>query len=529
MIKINKITEKIILLLLLIFSISGYSQNGQGVVVTRFPVIESFRSTTKPATIDIPNDKTNSVQFTEKGLLLTPAEKSKFGAVGFSNIAFNSSNGLVVEFEYSMYDGTNAPADGISVFLYDADAQFEIGADGAGLGYSYIDKQLGLNGAYLGVGFDQYGNFKNRTNVVNGINPNKDPIFATDCRNQQITLRGAMSYENDSNGNLVGRRDKGYPVLYSQFVDALGYAPAPIKYAGAVLKDNIEGVGGDIKAYNGLGKLTNPFVLRPEGLSTEIEDENYRKATIALLPHKDGGMSISVEVQHGTEKSTVIDKYHYRTKFDYIDDHNASFSTRDSLIANVPKAFSIGFAASTGLEYQNNLVRDVKISIPYFPETTDVTRYHCTGPFKEKVIENVFEEDVFYNGSLVYIPVGGNTKEFIDYTSFLFEDNNGNILAGPISPDQSTLSYTDINSGTWVYAVDTGKIVFTANDNYAGKAEVYYSAKGFNEIKIKNQDPSITEGPFGQDIYRSRTSKISILAKDCYGGDVNSMLQSVGN
>jgi Ca2+-binding RTX toxin-like protein len=90
-------------------------------------------------------------------------------------------DGLTITFEIFSYNGTGA--DGISFFLLDgAVSPNTAGAFGGSLGYAQkIDSAVGpvpgLEGAFAGIGFDEYGNFSSETDdggviVRNGSNPN---------------------------------------------------------------------------------------------------------------------------------------------------------------------------------------------------------------------------------------------------------------------------------------------------------------------------------------------------------------------
>ncbi|MGL5082425.1 MAG: DUF4347 domain-containing protein [Microcoleaceae cyanobacterium] len=76
-----------------------------------------------------------------------------------------SDAGLKLEFEFFAYGGTgDKRADGISFFLIDGDASpTTSGGFGGSLGYApRIDQgKPGLEGGYLGIGFDAFGNFAN--------------------------------------------------------------------------------------------------------------------------------------------------------------------------------------------------------------------------------------------------------------------------------------------------------------------------------------------------------------------------------
>ncbi len=107
---------------------------------------------------------------------------------------------LNISFDFSVYDGTGA--DGFTFFLMDGSVNPDPGGFGGSLGYanrlSYQGDPIdGLAGGYLGIGFDEYGNFSNPTEGRNGgqgFIPNS------------VTLRGSGSgtsgYEYITHANL---------------------------------------------------------------------------------------------------------------------------------------------------------------------------------------------------------------------------------------------------------------------------------------------------------------------------------------
>ena len=116
-------------------------------------------------------------------LMLAPAGSNKRGTAYFDR-KFLASDGLTLDFEFSTsHGGFIWPADGLSVFLFDADQPFKLGKYGGGLGYNY------LRHGYLGIGFDSRGNFSNP----------KDPNGVGDgpgVRENSIVLRGPLSAKN---------------------------------------------------------------------------------------------------------------------------------------------------------------------------------------------------------------------------------------------------------------------------------------------------------------------------------------------
>ncbi len=95
-------------------------------------------------------------------LRLTSAAGNQAGSAIY-NTAFSSNDGINVTFQYATYGGSGA--DGITFYLIDgATALPTVGAPGGSLGYSYnTDSPVapGVTNGYVGIGFDEYGNFSN--------------------------------------------------------------------------------------------------------------------------------------------------------------------------------------------------------------------------------------------------------------------------------------------------------------------------------------------------------------------------------
>jgi hypothetical protein len=99
------------------------------------------------------------------------------------NSALATSRGLSVTFDFASYGGTGA--DGLSFFLVDGTADPSLsGAPGGSLGYatSRYSDHPGLAGAYMGVGFDEFGGFSD---------PENSAIGGPGSRPDSISLRGS--------------------------------------------------------------------------------------------------------------------------------------------------------------------------------------------------------------------------------------------------------------------------------------------------------------------------------------------------
>lgn len=109
------------------------------------------------------------------------------------NQPLSANNGLSITFDLFSYGGTVPGADGISFFLIDGSTNpSTAGAPGGSLGYSGDGSTPGIVGGFLGIGFDEFGNFSNSTYGAGGI---------AGTSPQTVAIRGRQS----TNYNLLTR------------------------------------------------------------------------------------------------------------------------------------------------------------------------------------------------------------------------------------------------------------------------------------------------------------------------------------
>lgn len=120
---------------------------------------------------------------TGSGWLRLTSSSGNQATYAYNSTAFNGTNATIaVQFNYASYDGTGA--DGLTFFLADASKTFGVGAYGGSLGYA--QKTLvgggganinGMNGGYIGLGIDEYGNYANPTEGrIGGVGPSPNAI-----------------------------------------------------------------------------------------------------------------------------------------------------------------------------------------------------------------------------------------------------------------------------------------------------------------------------------------------------------------
>lgn len=515
-----------LIILLLIFSVSKISAQ----ISDNYPYFESFTSGSKPDGIFTPDEATNSIEFKTKGAVLTPepAGKNKFGAFILNNHQFDASAGIFVSFEYMMTGGTGG--DGLTLFFLDAKATPNIGASGRGIGYTYNrsyngsvgatdfrkSRAIGLNGAYLGIALDSYGNFKHAFYQgemrANGI-PYSLSGGATGTGRVQaktdndVVLRGAKS-------PTPFRADNTYPGF------ELGYVGYPVLVQQSTYQ-NIGHILNTDKDYaydpnNQWKEGTKSFYIRGGKEFERPDDEGYRKAYIELFPNNEslgGGFYVSVMIEHKEKdsplrKDTIIDNYLYRESFSYLENAiNNSLGDNSSptetprasspvnvLDAKVPDALKIGFAAATGEETDSHTIKNVKLVLPRAAEA-----YDDFLPDQLQGLTSVFtplENDLGYTGTISRYQ--DPCPSCIDPATFRFVLEDGTEV---YDDNSNTIEHTVLAIGKWTYNKTTGKLLFQPVPSFKDdKAQIRYNIKGGRG----------GEYPYNQEPYKSAPAVVAV-------------------
>lgn len=488
-----------------------------------FPYEESFTSTNQPSEVSIASVPSglNSAKFTDKGLMLTPAAKSSFGAVFINSLQFKTINGIKIEFEYMIYGGDETSnADGFSLFLFDASIDNPtIGAKGAGLGYAfnrannfYVNSRFtGVTGGYLGIGFDNFGNFKGKRfqadSRVNGL---------TDGGNlggSHVTLRGARGHKDPYYKGADIDGYSGYPILISQST----ISPSKNKIL------NVR--NGMHSSFPSIINTSDTFSLRGGEPFEERQTDNiaYRKAIVELYPWVDNntntvlGKLVTVKIQAGPRLVTVIQNYEYPESLNYIENSYSRESTGDMNIvtdnysstlnmftpldSKAPEYVRIGFAASTGAFYDNHYIKNLKITLPSSAVAVDD---EVQTPLNKPATIFPLINDIGFTGPIKPDQIGNSS--YLDPSTFRFLDSNDN----PVNSH----SYTS-TEGTWKYILNTGSVIFTPAVNFQGNATIKYDIKA----GLNNEEPYIDES------YRSLPATITVLVTPLEAIVTNLMLQ----
>lgn len=492
-----------------------------------FPYELSLTEGVKPVNIEEAHNNTSNAptgnkRYSKGGLLLTDNTKNVLSGFSLSDVVLSPAYAFTVEFEYAMYDGvTNKGGygEGMSFFLYDGNERFTLGEGGSALGYSYrndpstpnynVNKATypGLKGGFIGIGLDVSGRFKlalkEPKNQVEGSYFGAEEFHGEGANH--ITLRGPV---NKVSG-------QGYPVLYTgQTSDKTDGNPRSKMYGARWSTYESEPTWGFVD------KLLKPFDIRTNKDGKGIV--RYNKVRIECIPMNDDLSvgkyiyAVNVYVTSNGIENQVVENY-FLTDIMYI----PSFSDPEELYKSsvlLPKTLRMGFAGATSEATQYQIVKNVKVSLPYAQETGDDVLELCQKgeSQKDRMIEyDIFRNDSFYAGPIQYTrlaiidytmvpPRKGNTKDQIDYSSFRFEDSNGKVLASGINA-----KYIQPNVGVWEYnSIKNTVTLRLTEDSYEDGKEyiLYYSVKGSNA----------KGGPFNDENYRSRPTPMVMKAKKCY-------------
>jgi len=141
-------------------------------------------------------------------LRLTNADQFQKG-YAYINKSFPSTLGILIDFEYKTWRNVvgEGGGDGFSVYLFDSSATFSLGGYGGSLGYAPDGNVLGLAGGYLGIGFDEYGNFSNPTQGRvggPGLKPNSIVLRGQTTTSALTSNKYLTGIELDANTNPIG-------------------------------------------------------------------------------------------------------------------------------------------------------------------------------------------------------------------------------------------------------------------------------------------------------------------------------------
>ncbi|MDX5338169.1 MAG: PKD domain-containing protein [Cyclobacteriaceae bacterium] len=437
---------------------SGFCQIG-------FPYCETF---TTPNTLNETIFGGDAL-LTNGVLRLTSNQNNQRGFI-YINVPFPSTYGLKAEFEYFSYGGVGQfLADGLTVFLFDADTPvFSPGGFGGSLGYAQRNTEPGLSNAYLGIGFDEFGNFGTNSEGRNGGFADLD---ANRRAPDAIVLRGP------------GNGSTGYPFVVGRKVNDVGTdkdgfnpgAQFPISSGGA-----------------GTSRVTDPNKV------------GYRKVFLELQPDQDGvGYFITLRMMVTTSENqprmvTIFDR-----PYDF----------------PAPKNLKIGFSASTGgfsnfHEIRNLIVEVSNEEALKNPEGIDLYDYtSCAGQ------ENQF----FIKDEDVSLPNESSTIRCLQFfkSKSDIEKNEGDICQQARCLESNR--FLVLPEGVFRASDNAGGFTFIPNEEYIGKKVTVYYTITDNYGKTSDGNSitlDIFESPKPIKIFLASESEPRDKVEVCFGENI---------
>ncbi|WP_344488266.1 lectin-like domain-containing protein [Glycomyces endophyticus] len=237
-------------------------------------------------------------------LQLTDAGQYDAGAAIYDH-ALQNVGGIEVTFAQYQYGGTHA--DGISFFLVDGDTSLtEAGAYGGSLGYAQNTNRPGVDGGYLGLGLDAWGNFS-----------------------------------ADTEG-----RGAGCPEDYQ----APDYLQVPLNRA----PDNVA-LRGPGQGYEGYCLLAT--TATDEKIGTYKYGDLYGTdftETLSTDTLEDAKRLVKLKITEGKHPTVTVD-------IDFLDGDGWERVLETTMPFEAPDTFKIGFASSTGRATDVHLIRHLRV------------------------------------------------------------------------------------------------------------------------------------------------------------------------
>lgn len=416
----------------------------------QFTITENFKGSTVASNIVMggnPNPATLTsgvVDPINQGWLRLTTDQTDQRGFAYINTSFPSTLGVYIEFEYKTWrskSDTYNGADGFSVFLFDATTNFSIGGFGGSLGYAQRNAETGLAGAYLGIGFDEYGNFGMNSEGKNGGESSLQP--------NSIVLRGTANPA---------------PPLKS-------YRYLTHKKLGAVAADN--GITSiDYNTITTIRPADNIFFRRVKVYIEPIGTQSVPKYRIRVL---------------------------WRTSPSGADTQLISYETTDP----IPSMLKMGFGSSTGGGFNYHEIRNLLITttggvrvhkevdkvsaLPNENLTYTITVYNETVAAVSNLIlnDNLKDQD----GNMISL-----TNDF-EISSITFNNNGktGSAASGYTNGTPKTTGFSNPFSTTMTLEANssaTFTIVGIVKNNMAGK--VLNNSVGLDVSGIGFTDPDLT-------------------------------------
>ncbi|WP_243731251.1 hypothetical protein [Myroides sp. LoEW2-1] len=355
---------------------------------------------------------------------------------------------------------------------------------GSALGYSFNGStasgstaiKTGLNGAYLGIGFDLDGNNKERRGFEMGSYETREGltaqryvdagfdindvkydygrnVFGSYYKNH-ITLRGAGQ----------GNSYKGNPLLLTKY---FGGQNAANEVAMATLDYNT----GD---YNFSGSYEgDDFNIADGGFDYSPK---FQKIEVEVRPDGEDGIYVTIK----GNGNVLIDNFYYKHSFKTYGDgkvvNNEYEDYQYNYNSSIPDRVNIGFAATTMNNHtQKTIIRNVKVS-PIDDKEDGDEEFTLQESNEEMCVSDSENSD----GARIEFELADSKDYDLENDTFEFTDESGNYLGDS--------SYHQSDVGKWEYNSYYNEVTLTISNKYfkpGEEAKVYYTVEGDNKSNGK--------------------------------------------
>lgn len=399
-----------------------------------------------------PNGWTAQSSPGNQSLSLTPFD---FWHSGYAivDIPFSSQFGIKASFEYFTYRNTagdgSGGADGISFFMFDADVPFNLGYLGGSLGYAprvNVDGSVdagneGIAGGYIGIGFDEKGNFGNGTVG--------EPIanWAGQVGNS-VTIRAPQTQNYD-----MWNREVTVPFIQPWLNQNPPFPP------------------------------TDYFTIESDQpkMVTDCFEAGYRKVFIELEPAGTGGYDVKITMLVNTTANGQKVVSFPPVNYPFV----------------APDRLKIGFAGATGFQRNNHEIRNVQVNVFDTSQISEpkVSEQQGNMCVDEPELELEFRatlstSDAFVTCLQLFETSPGAPNNSIPPTDFLACGMDENLCRDKCNPDNYEVEVKDINGnviGTFYSELqnlttdnfnqlrDVVNVRFVPKPGFVGEALVYYN------------------------------------------------------
>lgn len=434
----------------------------------RIPANQGLPENQTPNTIIKPF----SANPTGQSLQLTPLEYWHSG-YAIVDIPFSSEFGIKASFEYFSY-GPPDPrgnADGISFFMFDADQPIDIGYLGGSLAYApYIDLdgsvlQPGISGGYVGIGFDEWGNF--------GVGTVGEPFANWDPRiSNSITIRGPEILNYDVYERYVTKKVNAFGIDY--------FPPPPLDADPTKWFD-----------------IDHSSVVR----TTDCLLPGYRKVFIELTP-KSSGIGYNIEITMLVNTTANGQQLVSFPPIDYPFD--------------APDRLKIGFAGSTGYGKNNHEIRNVNVNVAdiseaLLPQVSDQNKIICIDEDLEFEFPVVLQagSDAFITCMQLFENNPGPPDNTVPPTNYDC-GFDGSLCAAKCDPDNYEVPVfqngvkigtfysilEELNTGNFEDERNKATIRFEPEPGFTGEASVYYNVTDNYGLTSQPAKITVVANPF---------------------------------